>query len=76
MNVEAIKDAITSLSEDDRHSLAAWLNENEYQTRPMQEGFADHSQSEGVARGNAGSRVSTVCKICHGPMPSMTNTSG
>ena len=30
MNVEAIKDAITSLSEDDRHSLAAWLNENEY----------------------------------------------
>lgn len=30
MTVEAIKDAIVELAEDDRHSLAAWLNELEY----------------------------------------------
>ena len=30
MTVEAIKDAIAALDEDDRHSLAAWLNEFEY----------------------------------------------
>lgn len=30
MTVEAIKDAIAGLSEDDRHSLAAWLNDLSY----------------------------------------------
>lgn len=30
MTVEAIKDAIAGLSEDDRHSVAAWLNGLEY----------------------------------------------
>ena len=30
MTVEAIKDAIAGLPEDDRHSLAAWLNDLEY----------------------------------------------
>ena len=30
MTVEAIKDAIAELPEDDRHSLAAWLNDLEY----------------------------------------------
>ena len=30
MTVEAIKDAIAGLAEDDRHSLAAWLNELDY----------------------------------------------
>ena len=30
MTVEAIKDAIAGLPADDRHSLAAWLNDLEY----------------------------------------------
>lgn len=30
MTVDAIKDAIAGLPEDDRHSLAAWLNDLEY----------------------------------------------
>ena len=30
MTVEAIKDAIAGLPEDDRHSLAAWLNDLDY----------------------------------------------
>jgi hypothetical protein len=30
MTVEAIKDAIQHLPEDERHSLASWLNEMEY----------------------------------------------
>ena len=30
MTVDSIKDAITALSESDRHSLAAWLNEFDY----------------------------------------------
>jgi hypothetical protein len=30
MTVEAIKDAIAGLPEDDRQSLAAWLNDLEY----------------------------------------------
>ena len=30
MTVEAIKEAITKLQEDERHSLAAWLNLLEY----------------------------------------------
>ena len=30
MTVEAIKDAIAGLPEDDRHSLSAWLNGIEY----------------------------------------------
>ena len=30
MAVEAIKEAITGLPEDERHSLAVWLNELEY----------------------------------------------
>ncbi len=30
MTVEAIKDAIAGLSVEERHSLAAWLNELEY----------------------------------------------
>ena len=30
MTVEAIKDAIAGLPEDDRHSLDAWLNDIEY----------------------------------------------
>jgi hypothetical protein len=30
MTVEAIKNAISELPEDDRHSLAAWLNDCEY----------------------------------------------
>lgn len=30
MTVEAIKVAIAGLTEDDRHSLAAWLNELDY----------------------------------------------
>ena len=30
MTVEAIKEAIAGLPEDDRHSLAAWLNGIEY----------------------------------------------
>ncbi len=30
MTVEAIKDAIEGLPEEDRHSLAAWLNDLEY----------------------------------------------
>ncbi len=30
MTVESIKEAITRLPEDERHSLAAWLNEIEY----------------------------------------------
>jgi hypothetical protein len=30
MTVEAIKEAIAELPEDERHSLAAWLNEIEY----------------------------------------------
>ena len=30
MTVEALKEAITGLHEDERHSLAVWLNEIEY----------------------------------------------
>ncbi len=30
MTVEAIKEAITALPEDQRHSLASWLNELDY----------------------------------------------
>lgn len=30
MTVDAIKDAISELPEDERHSLAAWLNERDY----------------------------------------------
>jgi len=30
MTVDAIKDAIAGLPEEDRHSLAAWLNELDY----------------------------------------------
>lgn len=30
MTVEAIKEAIAGLPDDDRHSLAAWLNELDY----------------------------------------------
>ena len=30
MTVEALKEAITGLDEDERHSLAVWLNEIEY----------------------------------------------
>lgn len=30
MTVEAIKNAITSLPKEERHSLASWLNELEY----------------------------------------------
>jgi hypothetical protein len=30
MTVEAIKDAIAGLPEEDRHSLAVWLNEIDY----------------------------------------------
>lgn len=30
MTVEAIKDAIAGLAEDDHHSLAAWLNDLDY----------------------------------------------
>ena len=30
MTVEAIKDAITKLPDEDRRSLAAWLNDLEY----------------------------------------------
>ena len=30
MTVEAIKNAIAGLPEDDRHSLAAWINDLEY----------------------------------------------
>jgi hypothetical protein len=30
MTVEAIKEAITQLPDDERHSLAAWLNELDY----------------------------------------------
>jgi hypothetical protein len=30
MTVEAIKDAISALPEDERHSLASWLNELDY----------------------------------------------
>lgn len=30
MTVESIKDAIARLPEDDRHSLAAWLNDLDY----------------------------------------------
>ncbi len=30
MTVEAIKEAIAGLAEEERHSLAAWLNELEY----------------------------------------------
>ena len=30
MTVEAIKEAIAGLPEDERHSLAAWLNELDY----------------------------------------------
>ena len=32
MTVETIKEAITGLPEDDRHSLAAWLNDLDYDT--------------------------------------------
>lgn len=30
MTIEAIKEAIAGLPEDDRHSLAAWLNDLQY----------------------------------------------
>jgi len=41
MTVEAIKDAIVGLPEDDRHSLAAWLNDLDYDAwdRRMVEDF-------------------------------------
>ena len=41
MTVEAIKDAIVGLPEDDRHSLTAWLNELDYDPwdREMVEDF-------------------------------------
>lgn len=41
MTVEAIKDAIAGLPEGERHSLAAWLNDLEYDTwdKQMAEDF-------------------------------------
>ena len=48
MTVEALKDAITSLPEVDRHSLACWLNELDYDDwdRQMAKDFSQGGRGE------------------------------
>lgn len=63
MTVEAIKAAITKLPEDERHSLAAWLNELDYDEwdKEMVEDFSPGGRGhylvervkKGIAEGKA-----------------------
>lgn len=51
MTVEAIKDAIAGLAEDDRHSLAAWLNDFDYDAwdRQMVQDFTPGGRGTALA---------------------------
>ncbi len=63
MGVDTIKAAITQLSEDERHSLAAWLHEMEYDEwdKQMSKDFSPGGRGErvvekikrGIAEGKA-----------------------
>ena len=63
MTVEAIKEAITKLQEDERHSLAAWLNLLEYDewdkqmVRDFSRGGRGHRLVEKVKRDIAGGKA-------------------
>lgn len=79
MTVEAIKDAIAGLAEDDRHSLAVWLNDFDYDAwdRQMVEDFAPGgcgtalaervkrqiAELRRVAEGDPGAGLQAVCDL-------------
>jgi len=66
MTVEAIKDAISNLHEDDRHSLAAWLTDLDYDAwdRQMVKDFTSGGRGAAWAE-----RVK--CQVAEGKVRSM-----